>query len=34
LPFVREAVALHRGRVSVANAPGGGVQAIVELPIV
>ncbi|SHH59893.1 two-component system sensor histidine kinase CreC [Massilia sp. CF038] len=33
LPFVREAIALHRGRVTVANAPGGGVLAEVELPI-
>jgi two-component system, OmpR family, sensor histidine kinase CreC len=34
LPFVREAAALHRGRVSVANADGGGVLAVLELPVV
>lgn len=33
LPFVREAVALHRGRVTVVNAPDGGVLAQVELPL-
>ncbi|UUZ56591.1 hypothetical protein LP419_16685 [Massilia sp. H-1] len=33
LPFVREAVALHRGRVTVVNAPRGGVLATVELPL-
>ncbi|HEY0060765.1 MAG TPA: two-component system sensor histidine kinase CreC [Telluria sp.] len=33
LPFVREAIALHRGRVTVANAPDGGVLARLELPI-
>ena len=33
LPFVREAVALHRGTVTVANGAAGGVVAVVELPL-
>ena len=33
LPFVREAIALHKGSVSVANGEPAGVVAIVELPI-
>ena len=33
LPFVHEAAALHRGSVSVANREGGGVVAVMELPI-
>jgi two-component system, OmpR family, sensor histidine kinase CreC len=33
LPFVREAVALHRGTVSVANGADGGAVAVVELPL-
>ncbi len=33
LPFVHEAVALHRGVVSVVNRDGGGVLATVELPL-
>lgn len=33
LPFVREAVALHRGTVTVANGAAGGTVAVVELPI-
>jgi two-component system, OmpR family, sensor histidine kinase CreC len=33
LPFVREAVALHRGTVSVVNGPKGGALAVVELPL-
>ena len=32
LPFVREAIALHRGTVTVANGVDGGAVAIVELP--
>ena len=33
LPFVREAVALHRGTVTVSNGMEGGAVALVELPI-
>jgi two-component system sensor histidine kinase CreC len=33
LPFVREAVALHRGTVTVANGEAGGAVAVVELPL-
>ena len=33
LPFVREAVALHRGTVAVANGAHGGAVAVVELPL-
>jgi two-component system sensor histidine kinase CreC len=33
LPFVREAIALHRGTVTVANGADGGAVAIVELPL-
>jgi two-component system sensor histidine kinase CreC len=33
LPFVREAIALHRGTVSVANGTAGGAVAMVELPL-
>jgi two-component system sensor histidine kinase CreC len=33
LPFVREAVALHRGTVTVANGAAGGAVAVVELPL-
>lgn len=33
LPFVHEAVALHRGAVSVVNRDGGGTLATVELPL-
>lgn len=33
LPFVREAIALHKGTVSVANGAAGGVVAVVELPM-
>ena len=33
LPFVREAIALHGGTVSVANGESGGAVAIVELPL-
>jgi len=33
LPFVREAAALHGGRVTVSNAPDGGVLAELELPL-
>lgn len=33
LPFVREAVALHRGTVSVLNGPKGGALAVLELPL-
>lgn len=32
LAFVREVALLHRGRISVANAPGGGAEAILNLP--
>jgi two-component system sensor histidine kinase CreC len=32
LPFVREVLALHRGSASVANQPGGGTCATLELP--
>ncbi len=33
LPFVREVMELHGGSVSVANQAGGGVLAVLELPI-
>jgi len=33
LPFVREAMALHRGTVAVSNGAGGGAVAVVELPL-
>ena len=33
LPFVREAIALHRGSVSVVNGAGGGAVATIELPL-
>jgi two-component system sensor histidine kinase CreC len=33
LPFVREVMALHGGSVSVRNQAGGGVVAVLELPI-
>lgn len=33
LPFVREAVALHGGSVSVVNGPKGGALAVLELPM-
>ena len=33
LPFVREAMALHRGAVMVANREGGGAVATLELPL-
>ncbi len=33
LPFVREAIALHGGTVTVANGPDGGALALVELPL-
>ena len=32
LPFVREAIALHGGTITVANGAGGGAVAVVELP--
>ena len=33
LPFVREAVALHGGAVTVGNREGGGAVAAIELPL-
>jgi two-component system, OmpR family, sensor histidine kinase CreC len=33
LPFVREAIALHKGSVTVANGAAGGAVAVVELPL-
>lgn len=33
LSFVREAAALHGGRVSVANSPSGGVEAVLIIPL-
>ena len=33
LSFVREAAELHHGRISLTNAPGGGVLARLELPL-
>ncbi len=33
LPFVREAIALHRGTITVANGGAGGAVAVVTLPI-
>lgn len=32
LPFVREAVELHKGEVTLQNRPGGGAEALVTLP--
>lgn len=34
LAFVREIAQLHRGRITLANAPGGGALATLELPVV
>jgi two-component system sensor histidine kinase CreC len=34
LPFVREIVALHRGRIALRNAPGGGAIALLTLPTI
>lgn len=34
LAFVREVATLHRGSVTLTNAPGGGAVAILELPVV
>jgi len=32
LPFVREVARLHGGQVQLANAPGGGAEARMQLP--
>ncbi len=33
LPFAKEIAELHRGRVTLSNAPGGGARAVLSLPL-